>query len=330
MGTRCQTDYIPRAGERDDDAFRKALDNNQFDCAIVAVPDHLHFEVTKYLLEKRIACLVVKPLVATLRELDILVDLQKRSQVFCAVEFHKRYDEANLKMRHLIREGEVGEILYFLVEYSQRKSIPIQHFSGWIDNTNIFQYLGVHYVDLIHFLTDAVPCRVLATGQKKFLRSQGIDNYDSIQALIEWDYSEHHPEHGKRFISSIATNWVDSSQSTAMSDQKIKVIGTRGRIESDQKDRGLSLTSDALGKQDINPYFSDFQPNVNDTKFQFRGYGFRSIYQFLVDTSEIVTQKTHPQNLQGIRATFHNARVSTSVIQAVNQSLASNNEWIVI
>ena len=37
------------------------------------------------------------------------------------------------------------------------------------EQTNILQYLGVHYVDIIRFVTDAIPIRVMAIGQKKWL-----------------------------------------------------------------------------------------------------------------------------------------------------------------
>lgn len=330
MGTQVEVNYVPQTGEKDGNTFRKVLPSEDFSCAIVATPDHLHFEVTQCLLEHKIHCLVVKPLVPTLKELDTLIKLQEKLNLFCLVEFHKRYDEANLKIRQLIREGNIGEVLYFLVEYSQRKSIPLESFSSWVDKTNIFQYLGVHYVDLIHFLTDALPRRATALGQKSFLKNYGIDNYDSIQVLIEWDYPEPHPKRGNKFVSSLATNWVDPKQSTAMSDQKIKVIGTHGRIESEQKNRGLSVTVDTLGTQDINPYFSNFQADIDDSRMVFRGYGFRSIYQFLADTFQVVNEYADARDFQGLRATFRDVRASTAVIQAVNESLACDGKWVSI
>ena len=37
------------------------------------------------------------------------------------------------------------------------------------------------------------------------------------------------------FTETILTNWIDPENSSAMSDQKIKFIGTKGRFEADQK-----------------------------------------------------------------------------------------------
>ena len=87
--------------------------------------------------------------------------------VYGLVEFHKRLDHANLKIKDSIDSGLIGDLLYVHVEYSQRRSIPSEIFSKWVEGTNIFQYLGVHYVDIIYFVTGYLPKRLVATGQKK-------------------------------------------------------------------------------------------------------------------------------------------------------------------
>ena len=69
-----------------------------FDCAIVCVPDHLHFEYSRALITHQIPCLVVKPLVPTLKEGVELEKLSSSLNVYAAVEFHKRWDITNLYM----------------------------------------------------------------------------------------------------------------------------------------------------------------------------------------------------------------------------------------
>ena len=51
---------------------------------------------------------------------------------------------------------------------------------------NILQYLGVHYIDIIRYVTNSKPLRVMAIGQKSFLVNEGLDIHDSIQCIIEW------------------------------------------------------------------------------------------------------------------------------------------------
>lgn len=291
-------------------------------CAIISTPDHLHTDMAYRLMSAGFHVLAVKPLAPTVADVKKLLALQREKKVYGAVEFHKRFDAANLKMREVIRNGKLGEILYFHVEFSQRRQIPLKVFKTWVKNTNIFQYLGVHYVDMIHFVTGAKPVRLVALGQKKFLKSKGINAYDAIQVVIEWTNK------GKTFISTILTNWVDPDLTSAMSDQKIKVIGTKGRYESDQKDRGIQMVTQDVGIQDINPYFSEFYTSIDDKSMVFKGYGERSIRQFLKDAREIISEKCKPESMEGLRPTFKDALVSTAVVEAVNRSLINNGRWV--
>lgn len=295
----------------------------KYDLAIISVPDHLHFENTQILLENRINCLVVKPFTPTTSEALRLIKIQKSNQVYGAVEFHKRYDETNLYIKKTLAEKSLGKLLYFTVDYSQRIKIPLTIFSGWSDKTNIFQYLGVHYVDLIYFLTGFIPIRVNAIGTNGILKSKGVDSYDSVHAQIIWREAQGTDE----FISSFNTNWIDPNITSALSDQKYKVIGTLGRIECDQKNRGVELVTEKTGIQQINPYFSDYLPNENGN-LKFSGYGHRSIEQFVLDVEALKEGKTSLEKLEKSRPTFSSSLISTNVIETVNKSLEKKGEWL--
>ena len=315
--------FYPRAG-KDPQAYRQALQEGwKPDCAIVCVPDHLHFAITSDLVKRGIHCLVVKPLAPTVAEVEALARLADDHNVYGAVEFHKRYDHSNLKLREAIRQGLVGDPLYFIVEYSQRKSIPLEIFKGWVGHTHILQYLGIHYIDIIYFATGACPRRVMAVGQKNFLRSQGIDNYDAIQCLIEWESAN-----GSRFLSAIHTNWIDPEGTSAMSDQRIKVIGTKGRYEADQKRRGVALVTDQRGLEEPNHYFSSFIESGSGEGVSFQGYGAQSILQFLRDVRDIKGGALIPRDLEGRRPTFRESLVPTAVLEAATRSLEAEGLWV--
>lgn len=324
MGLDAPIDYYPKGTDVNPKAYEALLKTGDYNCAILSFPDHLHFEVARNIIKSGLHCLVVKPLVTNLRELRELIELQRENNVYCAVEYHKRFDETNLRIRRMLADKSIGDLLYVLVQYSQRKSVPLKHFRAWAAESNIFQYLGVHYVDLIYFSTRALPQRVLALGQKTFLCKEGLDTYDAIQVLIEW----REKDSTQTFTSSILTNWIDPHITTAMSDQKIKYIGSLGRIECDQKERGLKLVSDSRGIEDVNPYFSDFQYDISDSNMNFRGYGYKSIIQFLEDSAAVVTGSQHIDRLKGLRATFEESRIPTAVIEAATKSLENGGQWV--
>lgn len=292
-------------------------------CAIIAVPDDIHKEVASAAMRNGLHALVVKPLVPTVKEAEELVKLQAKTGLYGAVEFHKRFDAANLKLRDTVRNGMIGDPLYFIVEFSQRKTIPEKIFRKWVSRTNIFQYLGIHYVDMVSFVTGASPKRAMAIGQKGWLRSEGIDVFDSVEAFVEWELPGK-----KRFTSAIFTNWVDPESTSAMSDQKIKVIGTRGRFESDQKDRGITIVTDSEGTQQPNPYFCS--SSSTGGRVSYSGYGIESITTFFRDVSEIEEGRISPEELEGRRPTFKDSLVPTKVLEAVNTSLKCNGRWVEI
>lgn len=294
--------------------------------AIVVVPDHVHFEVVSRVIEEAIHVLVVKPLAQTVEEVKCLISMQEEAGIYGAVEFHKRFDRSNLKMKEIVDSGKIGTPLYSVVEYSQKKIIPEEIFAKWSSKTNVFSYLGVHYVDIIYFVTRAMPVRVTATGQKTWLATKGIDTYDAIQAMVEWEL----PENKGHMTSIFLTNWIDPNCMSAMSDQKIKIIGTKGRYEADQKHRGIQVITDENGIMDINPDFSEFYLDPDGKTMSFKGYGPESIIQFINDARAIESGEISWQQLAGMRPTFREALVSTQIIEAVSLSLKREGEWVSI
>ncbi len=315
--------YFPESDTCDSEAYKVAMrEIPKPACAIVVVPDHLHRNIAGDTVGNNIHCLVVKPLAPTIKEVVELIELQERCGVYCAVEFHKRFDRSNLKLRDTVVSGKIGDPLYFIVEYSQRKSIPEARFKGWVEDTNIFQYLGIHYVDIIYFVTGAIPRRVMSIGQENYLSSKGIDNYDSIQVVVEWEMPS-----GALFSSVILTNWIDPESSSAMSNQRIKVIGTKGRYEADQKRRGICVTSDEEGIEEPNPDFCSMYGSRNGD-ISFHGYGIDSVTRFLKDVTQIERGQLKVEELDNRRPTFKESIVPTVIIEAANMSIVENSRWV--
>ena len=215
------------------------------------------------------------------------------------------------------------ELAYATVEYSQRITIPRDHFAGWAARTNVFQYLGVHYVDLLHFLTGFTPRRVVAVGRRGVLDGLGIATYDSVHAIVEWA-----PPAGGTggFVSQFAIGWIDPESSSAMSEQRYLLVGASGRIECDQKNRGLRVVGPDRGVEDLNPYFSEYLDAAGGP-LEFTGYGYRSIERFLLDVADLKAGAVTPKELEGVRPTFRSAFASTAVVQAVRESLEADSSW---
>ena len=244
----------------------------------------------------------------------------KEANVVAQVEFHKRLDESNLIMHDTIKNGEIGSLLYAVIEYSQQKKIPQDIFKDWAEKTSIFQYLGVHYVDLLQLITKFKPIKVTAWGQKEYLKKIGIDTWDAMQVVIEWQRGD-----GGQFISTHITNWIDPNETTAVSDQKINLVGTNGRFQADHKNRGVQLVKGKIGVRDINPYFSVRKYDPNTNRITFSGYGIKNVIQFLIDVKEYNDGRIKLEDLDTIRPTFKDCIVSTAVVECAHKSILLGN-----
>ena len=305
--------------------YKKIATKYKPDAAIICVPDHLHYKVTSFLLKLKIHCLVVKPLADNMSDAKKLRDLMIKNKTLGLVEFHKRFDEANIIIKNKIINRDIGNLLYAVIEYSQKIIIPTKIFKSWSSKSNVFQYLGVHYVDLIYFMTNFKPIKVHALGQKEILIKRNINTWDSIQVIIEWK-----KPNGKVFVSTHVTNWVESNNSSAMSDQKISIVGSTGKIVSDQKNRGLQVINDKDKIQDINPYFSNINYQTKKIENLFFGYGIASINNFVDCVDKIINAKISYKAFIKNNSTFIDGLVSTAVLEAVKKSLISKKSAKVI
>jgi len=324
-GVQFDIEVFPKKDSYDDKVYLQILSTlKKPACAFVAVPDHLHWEVTTACIKRGLHTLVAKPFTPTVEEAEKLISLAKKNNVYGAVEFHKRYDRQNRILKDEFQAGNLGIPLYTWTEYSQRKSIPNQVFRSWVEKTNILQYLGVHYIDIIRFATGSIPVRVMATGQKGWLNEKGMNVYDSIQSMVEWKTPD-----GHIFNQTLLVNWIDPENSSSMSDQKLKFVGTKGRYEGDQKERGLRLLYDNQILHEPNPDFCRAYKTV-DGLLAWQGYGIESIVNFLHDVEDLIAGKIRPQNLEGNRSTFTESFFSTAVIEAAFRSLKDGGNWEII
>ena len=289
--------------------------SKNFVAGIVSIPDDLHYEWSEALLKAGIPIMVVKPLTLKLNESINLYKLSKKISVPLFVEFHKRFDRQIKYVRDSFRNGLIGEPLYSFTEYTQRKRVPTENFKNWVQRSNIFSYLGVHYVDVMRYVTGAVPKRVIASGQKYFLSKEGINTYDSIQCNIQWETNTK-----TSFNQFIISSWIESNKSSSMSKQDFHLVGTKGRLDCDQKDRGLSILTDDEFTEDVNPDFSKIYSYKES--FIFEGYGIDSITTFLGNViNEFKFKNDH--RICDVKEAIY----STAVIEAAFLSLKNNSIW---
>ena len=108
-----------------------------------------------------------------------------------------------------------------------------------------------------------------------------------------------------------------------MSKQDFHLIGTKGRLDCEQKERGLKILTDHSYTEEINPDFSKIY-SYKDS-YIFEGYGIQSINTNL----ENIYYENYDDKDKRI-CNIKEALYSTSVIEAAFESLKNNSKWIKI
>ena len=108
-----------------------------------------------------------------------------------------------------------------------------------------------------------------------------------------------------------------------MSNQKISIIGSKARIDSDQKNRGLNLNFNS-NNLDMNPYFTS-TIKINNS-FEIFGYGIRSIQNFLDNIIKLRNNTIDLKKLNKSTPSFENSLDNTRILEAVSKSLKLNKK----
>jgi predicted dehydrogenase len=134
--------------------------------AVVAVPDHLHYEVVMAALRAGQHVLCVKPLVLeAAQSLEIEREARARG-LLVGIEYHKRFDDRALLARRRYREGLFGEFKLGTARLLEKWYYRHSNFQNWCTagNSDAFTYIGCHYVDQVHFITGLLPVAVSVYG----------------------------------------------------------------------------------------------------------------------------------------------------------------------
>ena len=157
--------------------------------ALVAVPTHLHHEIGAELLSKGIACLIEKPIAATLAEADELDRLAADQGVTLAVGHVERFNPAVRELKRLMDAGVIGEIKLLLARRAGPGPLPAEE-----RDSDVIVDIGIHDIDVVMFLLGAEPKNVFSSGGRSKLSPVVADyaavtlDFDGVVAQVQVDW----------------------------------------------------------------------------------------------------------------------------------------------
>ena len=185
--------------------YRKMLTVERPDAVIAAVPTYLHTPVASEVIQHGCHLLVEKPLADTPAAAHQLVLAAQDREVRLAVGHIERFNPAVRKLREIIKDGILGDILSVS---AKRVGLPSPH----LNETNVVIDLAVHDLDVISFLLGGRPQVVSAvTGR---LIGGPHEDYADILLVTE------------NVPCVVQVNWV-----TPVKIRTLSVVGTQGYAE---------------------------------------------------------------------------------------------------
>jgi predicted dehydrogenase len=145
-------------------------------------------------------------------------------------------------------------------------------------------------------------------GQKKRLVRDGIDAYDAVQVRVEF-------ENGMSI--HFHNNWITPADFEGPVNQGHEIVGTDGKVESDQQYRGLRFWHLGGGSRTVNNHMTRDvrRPDGPDA---YVGYGVDSI---VVGLSAILRVKRLGASLDDVAADYPTAedgRITVAIVHAAS------------
>jgi len=309
-----ETGRRPQAYHGDAPWDDMVAEHPDLDILVVATPDHLHTTPIMAALRNGTHVVAEKPLCLSTSEADEIIALAGSSNLVVGVDMHKRYDPDHLKIFGELR-ADLGEPIYARGVLEEPLEVSTDIFK-WVEDSDPFTYVGIHWVDLFMHYLELEPLAVYAVGQKKRLRSEyGKDAFDAVQATVT---------HTCGLTIIYENNWLTPADFEGPVNQESHMVGTRGKVESDSQYRGLRYWVESKGSRTSNTHFFR-KVKRPDGSLASLGYGKDS----LIDCIERVLRVragTPAAELEGTYPDAKSQRLPVAVVDAVRAVLCRNQE----
>jgi hypothetical protein len=308
--------------------------------AVIAVPDQMHYPVLETAIENDLHVCIVKPLVLQQAQAEEIARRAFERGVVVGVEYHKRFDYRNLMARKSYREGRLGNFRLGQAQMIEPYYYRDSNFQNWCttENSDMFTYVGCHYVDLVAFITGLLPVSVSVYGI--------IDTYPNGNQGFLWTDGRVIWENGASLSIVDAIGYPNAAAGGNAQGLTMWCQGATDATllaHSDQF-RGVKTSYNAAGDDPGDTIYAEPNPDY----FQLLdlggdglvpiGYGHRSV-EYIIrccrkasELSELDQRQKFIQQLdsEGIMATPANSSYNELVIEAARKSILSMGREVMI
>ncbi len=308
---------------------------------VVAVPDHLHYDVILEALRHDQHICTVKPLVLKhAQACEIGREAHVRGLVV-GIEYHKRFDDRSLMARRRYQAGLFGEFRLGTACLLEKWFYRHSNFQNWMttENSDAFTYIGCHYVDLVHFITGLLPKAVSVYGIAEPFPN-GKEGFLWTDARVIW-------ENGACLNVQNALGFPDAAPGNNTQGLVMYAKGEGGGalISHSDQYRGLKYSYTRKSDDPGATVYAEPSPDY----FQYVefggkglapvGYGYRSVEYIIQTCIRVESEGANLEERQcllreidaaGIMATPANSSYNEQVIEAARESILNRGRLVEI
>ncbi|PYI53534.1 Gfo/Idh/MocA family protein [Paenibacillus flagellatus] len=152
--------------------FDAMLRETKPDAVIVTTPDSLHDHYIIRALEAGCDAVSEKPMTTSAEKTRAIIEAERRTGKRVVVTFNCRFMPYVVRIKELIREGAIGDILHVAMEWSLDTSHGADYFRRWHrqmkNSGGLLVHKSTHHFDMVNWWLDDEPESVFARGARLF------------------------------------------------------------------------------------------------------------------------------------------------------------------
>jgi predicted dehydrogenase len=161
--------------------YKRLLADAELDAVVIATPVGTHYNFAREALLAGKHVLIEKPLTASVREAEELIELAERERLTLMVDHTFVYTGAVRKIKEIVESGELGELLYF---DSTRINLGL-----FQRDINVVWDLAPHDLSIMDYIINRQPVALSATGSCHIER--GIENIAYVMLKFTDEFIAH-------------------------------------------------------------------------------------------------------------------------------------------
>jgi predicted dehydrogenase len=186
--------------------YQEMLTQEELQAVSVCVPTTMHLEVATFALRHGLHVLIEKPIAATVREGQAIVDEAREQGLVCMVGHVERFNPAVVDLKRRLDAGELGRV--FEIVARRKGPFPVR-----VRDVGVVIDLAAHDLDIMWYLTGAEVTRVYAETAQRVHET----HEDMLSGLLRFSDGT---------VGVLDINWL-----TPTKIRELSVIGERGMFQ---------------------------------------------------------------------------------------------------